>query len=193
MNIENHWLQPAKHLPSPNFDARPSGCQIDTVVIHNISLPPRQFGGCHIDELFTNCLDPGAHPYFAEICHLEVSAHVLIDRIGEITQYVAFDQRAWHAGRSSFAGREKFNDFSIGIELEGADDVPFEAVQYLALAKLIAVLGGAYPGLLDARDNVVGESRVVGHSTIAPGRKTDPGPLFDWQKMTQLIRFVSNL
>ncbi len=163
------------------------------MVIHNISLPPRQFGGCHIDELFTNCLDPAAHPYFAEICHLEVSAHALINRSGEITQYVAFDKRAWHAGKSGFAGREKFNDFSIGIELEGADDVPFEAVQYVVLAKLLAALGCAYPNLLDEQDNGVSNSRIVGHSTIAPDRKTDPGPLFDWQKLTQLIGFVSKL
>lgn len=191
MNIENHWLQQARKQPSPNFDARPTGIEVDCIVIHNISLPPNEFGGRHIDELFTNCLDPAVHPYFADICHLEVSAHVLIDRYGSVTQYVGFDQRAWHAGQSEYQGRQRFNDFSIGIELEGADEVPYEAVQYLVLARLIVALGRAYPALL--LDGVVDDSKLVGHSTISPGRKTDPGPSFDWATLAELARYVQNL
>ncbi len=178
---------------------------MDTLVIHNISLPPRQFGGGHVDELFTNCLKPEGHPYFAEVCHLKVSAHVLINRSGDLTQYVAFDQRAWHAGLSSYSGRDKFNDFSIGIELEGADDIAFEPVQYLVVAKLIAALCNVYPGLTEnpwLAEGRIGKEltkeandtlNIVGHSTISPGRKTDPGPLFDWQKLHQLVRFTAKL
>ena len=176
--IENHWLQNARHCRSPNCDARPS-CSIDTIVIHNISLPPGRFGGPYIDQLFTNSLDRGAHEYFQQICHLQVSAHVLISRDGSITQYVGFDQRAWHAGKSAYQGRERFNDFSIGIELEGTDCEPYDARQYNSLAQLIRLLQSEYPAIED--------NNLVGHSTISPERKTDPGPAFDWSHLRHLL------
>lgn len=176
--IDQHWLTGVYHCPSPNFDERPE-CAIDTLVIHNISLPPGEFGGCHIDELFTNTLDPAAHPYFTEICDLEVSAHLLISRAAEVTQFVAFNKRAWHAGKSNFNGRERVNDFSIGIELEGTDDVPYEAVQYDCLAQLVRLLAYAYP--------LISHSGIVGHSDISPGRKSDPGPAFDWPRLHGLL------
>lgn len=185
MDIDNHWLQQARKIPSQNCDARPSGCDIDTIVVHCISLPPGHFGGCHIDELFTNSLNPHGHQYFAEISDLKVSAHVLINRLGEITQYVAFNERAWHAGESSYLGRTRFNDFSIGIELEGTDNEPFESIQYIVLARLIVELSRSYPSLQ--------LSNIVGHSTIAPTRKTDPGPFFDWSTLDLLIRYVEIL
>jgi len=176
--LDNHWLTGVRHCPSPNYDKRPD-CAVDSIVVHNISLPPGEFGGGHIDELFCNKLDPHFHPYFAEIKHLEVSAHVLIDRQGDITQFVGFDQRAWHAGQSCFRGRERFNDFSIGIELEGTDDLPFQPHQYFRLAQIILVLRKAYPAIVD--------ENIIGHSTIAPGRKTDPGPAFEWSRLHQLL------
>jgi len=145
------------------------------LVIHNISLPPGEFGGCHVDELFQNRLDADQHPYFKEICHLKVSSHVLIDRQGEVVQYVPFHKRAWHAGESEFEGRSTCNDFSIGIELEGSDDQPFMSIQYQKLAELIMVLLSSYSHL--------SKDRIVGHSDIAPGRKTDPGPHFDWLRL----------
>jgi len=174
-------LREARQVPSPNFDARPEGTQAELIVIHNISLPPQEFGGPWIDALFSNTLDPEAHPYFAEIHQLQVSSHLLIRRDGELVQYVPFHMRAWHAGVSSYQGRERCNDFSIGIELEGGDDVPYEARQYAVLAEVIAALEQAYPSL--------SRTRMAGHSDIAPGRKTDPGPAFDWDvlyaKLTQ--------
>ena len=148
-------------------------------MIHNISLPPGQFGGPYVDQLFTNVLEPGQHPYLEEIKGLRVSAHVLIRRDGEITQYVSLLDRAWHAGKSCFQGREGCNDFSIGIELEGTDHTPFESTQYQRLAELIGLLRDAWPG--------IAPERIVGHSDIAPGRKTDPGPAFDWQRLRKLI------
>jgi AmpD protein len=157
--------------PSPNFDERPEGAAVELVVIHNISLPPGEFGGPWIDALFQNRLDPEAHPYFRDIAALEVSAHFLIRRDGELRQYVSTDQRAWHAGVSSWKGRERCNDFSIGVELEGADDVPFSEHQYEALSELSRALLERY-GALD----------FAGHSDVAPGRKTDPGPWFDWAR-----------
>ena len=169
------WLEGARRAPSPNFNERPAGVRPELIVVHNISLPPGEFGGPWIDALFTNTLDPEAHPYFREIAGLEVSAHLLIRRDGECVQYVPFHARAWHAGQSSYAGRENCNDFSIGIELEGADDVPFEPAQYERLGEVIAALLEAYPGLSD--------ERITGHSDIAPGRKTDPGPAFDWERL----------
>lgn len=169
-----HWLHGARHCPSPFFNARPQA-EISLVVIHNISLPPGQFGGPYIDDLFRGQLDPQAHPYFAEIAGMEVSAHLLIRRDGELVQYVAFDQRAWHAGKSSYAGRDNCNDYAIGIELEGCDDQPFSDSQYDALNAVLAVLAQHYPATRHAR---------VGHSDIAPGRKTDPGPCFDWSRLT---------
>jgi len=152
---------------------------IDLLVLHNISLPPGEFGGPWIDQLFLNRLDPAAHPYFAEIAHLRVSAHLLIRRDGSLTQYVPFHRRAWHAGVSSFQGREGCNDFSIGIELEGSDHQPFAPAQYEVLAPVVAALRSAYPAITP--------DRIVGHSDIAPGRKSDPGPCFDWQRLRGML------
>lgn len=166
------WLDAARAVPSPNCDARPQDAGITLAVIHNISLPPRQFGGSGVEELFTNRLDPGAHPYYQDIHQLKVSAHFFIRRDGELIQFVPCTARAWHAGQSQWQGRERCNDYSIGIELEGSDDDPFEAAQYQVLNRLLAVLKAAYP-----------IAAVVGHSDIAPGRKTDPGAHFDWGKV----------
>ncbi|WP_432696286.1 1,6-anhydro-N-acetylmuramyl-L-alanine amidase AmpD [Marinobacterium sp. YM272] len=172
-SIKAHRLEGATQCPSANQNERPN-CEISLLVIHNISLPPGQFGGQGIRQLFTNCLDPDEHPYYRDIHQLEVSAHLLIDRHGKVTQFVPFDKRAWHAGRSCFDGREACNDFSIGIELEGADDTPYTDAQYRVLAQITATLMQAYPQInLD---------RICGHSDIAPGRKTDPGPAFDWRR-----------
>ncbi|MCG5512156.1 1,6-anhydro-N-acetylmuramyl-L-alanine amidase AmpD [Ectothiorhodospira shaposhnikovii] len=172
------WLDIATRVPSPNQDARPPGMTPELIVIHAISLPPGEFGGPWIDRLFTNALPPEGHPFFAQIQGLRVSAHVLIRRDGEMVQYVPFLQRAWHAGVSCFQGRERCNDFSIGIELEGSDVHPFTGAQYERLARLITVLKKTYTGLADAP--------VVGHSDIAPGRKTDPGPCFEWSRLQVL-------
>lgn len=169
---EADWLPCARRLPSPNCDERPFGESVRLVVIHAISLPPDEFGGPEIIQLFTNCLDPAAHPYFSEIQGLRVSAHFLIRRDGELIQFVACSRRAWHAGVSNWMGRDGCNDFSIGIELEGCDRLPFETAQYLTLKHLLAELRRRY--LIEA---------VVGHSDIAPGRKTDPGPCFDWHRV----------
>ncbi|GGB87371.1 N-acetyl-anhydromuranmyl-L-alanine amidase [Marinobacterium zhoushanense] len=171
--IEEHLVVGADYCASPNCNERP-GDEISLLVIHNISLPPGQFGGQGICQLFTNCLDPDEHPYYREIHQLEVSAHLLIDRKGGITQFVPFDKRAWHAGRSCFRGRDACNDFSIGIELEGIDDVPYSERQYAALVAVTRALMTHYPGITP--------ERICGHSDIAPGRKTDPGPAFDWQR-----------
>lgn len=170
----------ARQIPSPNCDQRPPGVTADLIVIHGISLPPGEFGGPHIDALFCNCLDPAAHPYFNEIQGLRVSSHLLIRRTGEVVQYVPLHQRAWHAGPSSYAGREACNDFSIGIELEGTDDTPYAAVQYDRLCATIQALQAGMPGLRDAP--------IVGHSDVAPGRKTDPGQSFDWPRFRRLLR-----
>jgi len=172
-------LDTARHLASPNHDARPAPGIIDLLVIHGISLPPGEFGGPHIDALFTNSLDPDIHPYFRAIQGMQVSSHVLVRRDGAITQYVPFHQRAWHAGESCFDNRSRCNDFSIGIELEGSDDVPYTGAQYAALAELVQALIRAYPAL--------GLERIIGHSDIAPGRKTDPGPAFDWVHFRTLL------
>jgi AmpD protein len=153
-------------------------------VIHNISLPPGKFGGPYIDQLFTGQLNSHEHAYFAEIAGVEVSAHVLIRRDGEWVQYVAFDQRAWHAGKSCYLGRDDCNDYAIGIELEGCDDQPFSDSQYDALNVLLSVLAAHYPALQGA---------VTGHSDIAPGRKTDPGPCFDWSRIVAAAQRVTAL
>ena len=166
------WLTGARRVDSPNFDARPDGETVSLIVVHAISLPPREFGGDAIERLFTNTLDPDAHPYFATISALRVSAHFLIRRDGELLQFVSCARRAWHAGVSAWNGRPRCNDFSLGIELEGCDDLPFEELQYRRLAELIAVLRAHYP-----------LSALAGHSDIAPGRKTDPGPFFDWRRV----------
>ncbi|AUG99453.1 1,6-anhydro-N-acetylmuramyl-L-alanine amidase AmpD [Prodigiosinella confusarubida] len=171
MRLENGWLSGVTRVPSPYHDDRPENELPSLLVVHNISLPPGEFGGPYIDQLFTGTLDAAAHPYFADICHLHVSAHCLIRRDGSIVQYVSFDKRAWHAGVSHFEGRERCNDFSIGIELEGTDTLPFTTEQYSQLATMTRLLCRAYP---------ITPSRITGHSDIAPGRKTDPGPAFDW-------------
>jgi len=165
-------------VDSPNQDARPPGVEISLVVIHSISLPPGEYGGEHIERLFTNRLDPAAHPYFREVHALKVSSHFLIRRDGEVVQFVPVERRAWHAGASAWRGRSRCNDFSVGIELEGADDAPFEDAQYRELAELIARLAASVP--LQA---------IAAHSEIAPGRKTDPGTRFDWTRLlTALAR-----
>jgi AmpD protein len=166
------WLAGARRLPSPNCDARPEGAAIELIVIHNISLPPGVFDGDAVIELFTNRLDWDAHPYFQTIRGLEVSAHFFIRRDGTLIQFVPCTLRAWHAGVSSWQERERCNDFSIGIELEGTDDLPFTEAQYATLIPLVQSLQQAYP-----------IQAVVGHSDIAAGRKTDPGPHFAWQRL----------
>ena len=179
LDEDSGWLQGVRRVPSPNFDARPAGCRVELVVVHGISLPPGEFGGAHVDALFTNTLDPGAHAYFAEIASLRVSAHLFIDRSGELTQYVPLHRRAWHAGESCFEDKQHCNDFSIGIELEGADHLPYEDIQYQELARVIRMLIHRWPDIT--------AERIVGHSDIAPGRKTDPGPTFDWTRLRRLI------
>jgi AmpD protein len=168
-------LKGAAQVLSPHFDERPGGQLPELIVIHGISLPPGEFGGPWIDRLFTGSLPLDAHPYFAKVASLRVSSHALIRRGGALRQYVPFSARAWHAGRSSYGGRDACNDFSIGIELEGVDDAAYADAQYVALTALVTALLAAYPTL--ARD------RIVGHSDIAPGRKTDPGPFFDWPRL----------
>lgn len=171
----DHWLHGARRVESPNFGDRPSQ-EVSLIVIHNISLPPGEFGGPYIEQLFLNQLSPTEHPYFAEVFQLEVSSHLLIRRDGEVVQFVAFDKRAWHAGRSSYGGRENCNDYSIGIELEGCDDLPYEPIQYTRLNEILPILWQAYPST---------QGHLVGHSDIAPGRKTDPGPAFNWRALSQ--------
>lgn len=167
------WIAGAEKIPSPNFDQRPPGMAVSLIVIHAISLPPGQFGGDGIAALFTNRLDPDRHPYYRNIATLRVSSHFLLRRDGHLVQFVSCDQRAWHAGVSSWQGRERCNDFSLGIELEGCDELPFADAQYMALNRLMSVLRACYPN-----------ADVVGHSDIAPGRKTDPGPCFEWSRVT---------
>jgi AmpD protein len=178
IDLPEGWLVGVDRRPSPNCDPRPHGEAIKLLVIHAISLPPGQFGGDGIERLFTNRLDPAEHPYFREIHALRVSAHFLIRRRGRLVQFVPCAMRAWHAGVSSWRSRERCNDFSIGIELEGCDDKPFTASQYDRLVALARLLRNAYP-IVD----------IVGHSDIAPGRKSDPGPFFDWSRFrSQLDR-----
>jgi AmpD protein len=171
----------ARQVPSPNCDDRPAGVEPDLIVVHGISLPPGEFDGPWIDLLFTNTLPRDAHPYFATVADLRVSAHLLIRRTGEVVQYVPFQRRAWHAGVSSWEGRERCNDFSIGIELEGTDHSPYESTQYAMLARVIVALCRSYPRL--------SPGRLVGHSDVAPGRKSDPGLSFDWPRLRSLVQF----
>lgn len=173
--IADGWLSGARQVPSPNCNSRPSGAFPELIVVHGISLPPGQYGGSEIEALFTNTLDPHAHPYFAEIAGLEVSAHFLIFRTGEILQFVSTEARAWHAGVSRWEGREQCNDFSIGIELEGCDDEAYTDLQYDALNQLVLCVRNQYPG--------IEHDAIVGHSDISSGRKTDPGPAFDWSRL----------
>jgi AmpD protein len=165
----------ARQVASPNCDDRPAGIAADLIVLHGISLPPGHFVGDAIDRLFTNALPPDEHPYFREIAGMRVSTHLLIRRDGELVQYVPLHRRAWHAGESCYRGRRACNDFSIGIELEGTDDAPYAEVQYARLAETLRALLATYPAL-DRR-------RIVGHCDIAPGRKSDPGPAFDWRRL----------
>jgi N-acetyl-anhydromuramoyl-L-alanine amidase len=174
--FDTGWLEGVQRLPSPNHDERPAGEQVRLAVIHAISLPPDQFGGPGVMQIFTNTLDPAEHPYYAGIFHLRVSAHFFIRRDGHLIQFVPIHRRAWHAGVSSWQGRERCNDFSVGIELEGCDSKPFEPVQYQCLARLLARLQAIMP--LEA---------VCGHSDIAPGRKTDPGPFFFWPVLAEYL------
>jgi AmpD protein len=168
-------LEQAVRCDSPNFDARPDGARPSMIVVHGISLPPGEFGGPEIEALFTNQLDWDAHPYYDEIRGLEVSAHLLIRRDGSVLQFVPFTQRAWHAGESCFRGQHRCNDFSIGIELEGEDETPYDDRQYPVLQGVIAALCVAYPD--------ISPREVAGHCDVAPGRKCDPGPAFDWFRL----------
>jgi AmpD protein len=170
-------LGSARYIPSPNCDERPAGCAIELLVVHHISLPPGEFGGPGIIELFTNQLDPAAHPYYAAISGSKVSAHFFIRRDGELIQFVSCAMRAWHAGESSWKGRARCNDFSIGIELEGTGSTPFTGAQYGRLAEVTRVLAARYP-IAD----------IAGHSDIAPGRKSDPGPSFDWARYRAMLK-----
>ena len=172
-------LLDVRQVRSPNFDERPDGSKISLIVIHGISLPPGSYGGPEIDRFFTNSLEPDAHPYFAEIAHLQVSSHLLVRRDGEVVQYVPFRKRAWHAGASSYDGCSACNDFSIGIELEGQDEELYTPIQYERLAEVIHSLMAAFPGL--------STQRLAGHCDIAPQRKTDPGPAFDWDLLRQRL------
>jgi AmpD protein len=180
MNINQHWLTDITRTPSPNFDERPDPADISLLVIHCISLPPGEFGNHYIDQLFCNRLDPDDHPYFKDVYQLTVSSHLLIKRDGVCVQYVPFDKRAWHAGKSIYEGRERCNDFSIGIELEGTELVDYTDRQYVQLATVIRTLLETYPNL--------STQRITGHSDIAPGRKTDPGASFDWQRLLELLK-----
>lgn len=177
--ISNHWLAQATQVLSPNYNERPDQAIINLLVIHCISLPPSHYGGSHISDFFTNKLDASRHPYFKEIDQLKVSAHLLIDRAGQVIQFVGFDKRAWHAGSSCFKGEENCNDYSIGIELEGAENDVFEPCQYQTLAEISIALMRAYPE--------INKERIVAHSDISPVRKTDPGPSFDWGLYISLL------
>ena len=180
LKIKDGLLDPAHILNSPNHDERGDENDISLIVIHNISLPPNEFGGNGIEQLFTNTLDKNEHPFYEEIHELRVSSHVLIRRDGEIVQFVPFHKRAWHAGVSQFLGRDVCNDFSIGIEMEGTDFEPFEVVQYEVLDDVIKALLIAYPAL--------DSNSITGHEHIAPGRKTDPGPYFEWERLSVALK-----
>ena len=175
MKIHQHWLTDITHTPSPNCDERADETDISLIVIHCISLPPQTFNTPYIEQLFTNQLNPEDHPYFKEIYQLKVSAHLVIGRDGSCVQYVPFNQRAWHAGVSNYQGRDRCNDSSIGIELEGTESIPYTDSQYEQLNTIIDLLLAHYPKL--------SKQHIVGHSDIAPGRKTDPGASFDWQRL----------
>ncbi len=179
---ENHYLDCAEQVQSPNYNERPPGEEISLLVIHNISLPPGRYGGGYIEQFFQNRLPIAVDPFFEEIKELQVSSHLLIERTGRIVQFVPFSKRAWHAGISEYQGRDNCNDFSLGIELEGTDDEPYTDIQYKQLAEITRAIQACYPAItLD---------RIVGHCDIAPIRKTDPGPAFDWQKYRSLVLSV---
>jgi len=180
MKITQHWLSQATHCPSPNFDERPDESDISLIVIHCISLPAGQYNNNNIDLFFQNKLPPLADLSFQQIAKMKVSAHLLIRRNGDITQYVPFNMRAWHAGKSLYQGRSQCNDFSIGIELEGTDDSPYQEAQYVKLAHVIKPLIAHYPKLTT--------EQITGHNTIAPDRKSDPGHYFNWKKINHLLK-----
>lgn len=184
IHLSTGLLADAFYLPSAHHDDRPPQAEIDMIVLHNISLPPGEFGSGSVENFFCGQLDFSAHPYFQTISHLKVASHLFIDRKGKVIQFVPFLKRAWHAGESSFAGRVRCNDFSIGIELEGTDHEPFTAIQYEKLAEVIPALMQAYPAIT--------RERIVGHSDIAPHRKTDPGPHFDWSKIDEIVCCMNN-
>ncbi len=182
MRVVNGWVDVARPCPSPNFNQRPEACAVDLLVVHSISLPPGEYGAGFIEPFFCNSLDIAAHPYFAEIAELQVSAHFLIYRTGELVQCVSCDDRAWHAGASEYCGRTNCNDFSLGVELEGSDEDQFSSQQYQRLIELTLCLASQFPDLtLD---------RITGHEDIAPGRKTDPGPGFDWGYFRDQLRLA---
>lgn len=178
-SIIDGWWQEAEHLPSPNFSERPQEAKIELLVIHNISLPPGEFGGGYIQQFFLNRLPIEAHPWFRNIDGLKVSAHCLIDREGKTTQFVSFEHKAWHAGESRWGERDNCNTFSIGIELEGSDTIAYTEKQYQSLVRLSRELMSTYP--------LITEANIVGHEHIAPERKTDPGPAFDWGKYKAML------
>ena len=179
LDAAGDWLEDARRVPSPNCDARPPGCGIDLIVVHGISLPPGKFGGPYIEQLFCNRLDPDAHEYFRTVAGLRVSAHLLVRRDGSLVQFVPFSERAWHAGKSCFEGRARCNDFSVGVELEGTDRVPYDTRQYERLGGVCRALIQRWPAIT--------ADRIVGHSDVAPRRKTDPGPAFDWRRLRGLL------
>ena len=184
IDVLSGLIKEARQQPSPNCDSRPDESDISLIVVHGISLPPGEFGDDYIDQLFTNNLNPDDHPYFKEISGLKVSSHLLIRRDGELVQYVPLQKRAWHAGVSKYENRENCNDFSIGIELEGADETPYTDSQYQVLSELIQNLIQSYPALT--------KDTISGHSDIAPGRKTDPGIAFDWVHLRNLLSVNNN-
>lgn len=173
--VRSGWLRGARRLPSPNSDHRPPGTAVEVVVIHGISLPPGRFGSGCVADLFRNRLDWNAHPFFQEIIGLRVSSHVLVERDGSLSQFVPLHRRAWHAGESRWRGRPRVNDFSVGIELEGTDERPYEDAQYATLAAVVDALRAWFPAITPRG--------IVGHCHVSPGRKTDPGPAFDWQRL----------
>ncbi|MGH8127109.1 MAG: 1,6-anhydro-N-acetylmuramyl-L-alanine amidase AmpD [Gammaproteobacteria bacterium] len=173
------WLSAARRVPSPHADERPPGAQVSLIVIHGVSLPPGEFGGSWVEDFFSGRLDRDTHPYFARLAALRVAPHLYVQRDGALIQFVSCARRAWHAGRSRWQGRDACNDFSIGIELEGTDDIPYTDAQYERLVSVIVALHRHYPA--------IGEQGVAGHSDIAPGRKTDPGPVFDWRHLTSKL------
>ncbi len=180
IDVQTGLMHGARLVHSPNRDERPGGIAPELIIVHGISLPPGQYGGPWIDRLFTNALPSSEHPYFAQIAGLQVSSHLLLRRDGELVQYVPFHLRAWHAGKSCYEGRERCNDFSIGIELEGSDEEAYEPIQYRRLADAVLALCTAYPSL--------SPNRIAGHSDVAPGRKSDPGVAFDWPRLHAMLR-----
>jgi AmpD protein len=183
IDVQTGLMDGAQYVHSPNYDARPEGVAPELIIVHGISLPPGEYGGSWIDRLFTNTLPAGEHPYFAQIAALQVSSHLLIRRDGVLVQYVPFHLRAWHAGKSCYEGRERCNDFSIGLELEGSDEEAYEPIQYRRLTDTVVALCAAYPSL--------SSQRIAGHSDVAPGRKTDPGAAFDWPRLRAMLRAAS--